>query len=526
MKKGIIMKVSKNYITVLSELGQYEKLKPKSNASVGQQIFYFKQDLYSLRNKKMFKFASVAAAFLIVITMFTLLQYDSIFVNAKTYAIVTVDINPSIEISIDKDNKVLGIKSLNDDGTKIISKTMIGKSLNEVLDYILQNAKANGYLLKQGSVLIATAIVSKDSVQNDVYGTDNINNYNTETVTGKGNSDVDVASNTGSNDVTDNDLNSISNDSNGSTPEVTDENSSPEDTSNNITESLDEVNAGVVNNSRLDEFINQYMQSKTDEYSFVYIKGSLESLKSAKSQGLSLGKYEILKYLSSDVTQEDIKSMKVADIVERKDFKNNTKSNNNSLEVVSNNETDSSDDTKAISDNDASNKNGTDTGSANTQVNSDSNSNNKNNKGNSSGKQVVDGVSTASQQDGNGVNGNSNKGKGQIEAGEENNSTDSNDESTNQGVNEDRNEDYNNSGKNKDNNNENESNKEKNKETGKEKDEKQTNKSSNDVNNNSESDYTNNNQNEDEYYNKSDSGNKKDDDKENDNKGKGNYERD
>ena len=62
---------------------------------------------------------------------------------------VTVDINPSIELIIDEENKVVSVTALNDDGNIIIvGETFIGKTSEEAVALIVSIATETGYLVK------------------------------------------------------------------------------------------------------------------------------------------------------------------------------------------------------------------------------------------------------------------------------------------------------------------------------------------------------------------------------------------
>lgn len=68
--------------------------------------------------------------------------------------IVTIDINPSIELTINEKNVVTSLKALNDDAKKIISKNLKNKSLDKVLDSIVTKSIEYHYLDNDNVVLI------------------------------------------------------------------------------------------------------------------------------------------------------------------------------------------------------------------------------------------------------------------------------------------------------------------------------------------------------------------------------------
>jgi len=79
---------------------------------------------------------------------------------------VTVDINPSIELMVDKDNKVVSATALNDDGSVLlVGEAVVGKTPEEATELIISLATDTGYLVK-GNVE-ATENTVKISVSGD-----------------------------------------------------------------------------------------------------------------------------------------------------------------------------------------------------------------------------------------------------------------------------------------------------------------------------------------------------------------------
>lgn len=69
-------------------------------------------------------------------------------------AIISIDINPSLELSIGSDNIVLAVDTLNTEASDIVSDDMIGGTMDSVLEQILTNADKAGYLKSDDTVLI------------------------------------------------------------------------------------------------------------------------------------------------------------------------------------------------------------------------------------------------------------------------------------------------------------------------------------------------------------------------------------
>lgn len=62
---------------------------------------------------------------------------------------MTVDINPSVELMVDKDNKVVSVTALNDDAAIILQGTaFVGKTSDEAVKGVVEVATETGYIVK------------------------------------------------------------------------------------------------------------------------------------------------------------------------------------------------------------------------------------------------------------------------------------------------------------------------------------------------------------------------------------------
>lgn len=74
-------------------------------------------------------------------------------------ACVNIDINPSIELIVDKDSKVVSVRGANDDGVLLLfnEQTVVGKPLAEALEIIIGYAARYGFLTADNPVIGAVA---------------------------------------------------------------------------------------------------------------------------------------------------------------------------------------------------------------------------------------------------------------------------------------------------------------------------------------------------------------------------------
>ena len=61
---------------------------------------------------------------------------------------ITLDINPSIEINLNKNDKIINVKALNDDAKSIISDNLKEKTLADTFEILISNLIQEGYAQK------------------------------------------------------------------------------------------------------------------------------------------------------------------------------------------------------------------------------------------------------------------------------------------------------------------------------------------------------------------------------------------
>ncbi|MFS0752282.1 hypothetical protein [Oceanobacillus sp. 1P07AA] len=125
MKKGIVMERHRKYTILMTKDGSFVKGRVLSNQSeIGEEVVFRpignRQVMLRKHRGIPWKVSLLAAAILLVVLPMYFLSHGE-----KTFAYVTVDINPSIEMQVDEEFEVQTIEAINDDGEEII------KSLNE-----------------------------------------------------------------------------------------------------------------------------------------------------------------------------------------------------------------------------------------------------------------------------------------------------------------------------------------------------------------------------------------------------------
>lgn len=104
---------------------------------------------------------------------------EEIKFDTKVVSSLTMDINPSIKIELNKDNKVVNIYALNDDAKDVISSNYKEKSLDDVLKNITDNLVTKDYFKKDTTIIInVTGSIKSETVKELIVTEAKINDVN------------------------------------------------------------------------------------------------------------------------------------------------------------------------------------------------------------------------------------------------------------------------------------------------------------------------------------------------------------
>lgn len=101
----------------------------------------------SKKNNTLRSFAAVAAVFVLLIAGFILAKSFSGGSSDTLAAVVSFDVNPSIELKVDKSEKVLSVAGLNDDGREVLGGMELeGTGFDVAVNAIIGSMLQHGYL--------------------------------------------------------------------------------------------------------------------------------------------------------------------------------------------------------------------------------------------------------------------------------------------------------------------------------------------------------------------------------------------
>lgn len=149
--KGVVMAQKQGNLIFLLEGGEFYKVSHKyyPKAKVGDELNIIK------RKPSRYKYIiPLVASFLLFFFL------TSVFSN-PIYGYVSIDINPSLELSINKRHKVIGVTPLNEQGEETFnSLDLIGKDIDLALSKIVLNFNEQGLFVQQEANLILTIVTT------------------------------------------------------------------------------------------------------------------------------------------------------------------------------------------------------------------------------------------------------------------------------------------------------------------------------------------------------------------------------
>lgn len=134
------MQADKNHAVIMTNTGEFLKLKVSETFPKPGEIYTGEL----AKSTPFYKYALTAATL-----TFLLLFGSTAYAYYSPVASVTVNINPSIKLDLNRWNKIIKSTPLNEDGKKVLSELNIkNKNLNDALASIVDQAKKDNFINK------------------------------------------------------------------------------------------------------------------------------------------------------------------------------------------------------------------------------------------------------------------------------------------------------------------------------------------------------------------------------------------
>ncbi|NLJ74632.1 MAG: anti-sigma factor domain-containing protein [Firmicutes bacterium] len=158
--KGIVVEIAeRNQVVIMTSRGEFIKVPFRKHVCVGQEVHFTRKERLSL-----WQLGFAAALFLVLIGSWPILTTRLIPVVQAPAFIITLDINPSLELQVSEDHTVIEADGLNQDGKNLLTKVaVVGQDLRSAISLIGEQARKDGYLKQGQNEVIVTIAVQGDS---------------------------------------------------------------------------------------------------------------------------------------------------------------------------------------------------------------------------------------------------------------------------------------------------------------------------------------------------------------------------
>jgi hypothetical protein len=153
--KAIVAEIDKKQMIVITDKGDFIKVKRQLSAGIGDEIELKPQKTYPAYRR----LAGMAACFLAFIFLST-----GVYAYYTPYSYVSVDINPSIALSLNRFERVISVNPLNEDAVSLIkdTKNLKNQDIDEALSEIIKSASEKGYINKETENQVMVVVSAKD----------------------------------------------------------------------------------------------------------------------------------------------------------------------------------------------------------------------------------------------------------------------------------------------------------------------------------------------------------------------------
>ncbi|GAX91470.1 anti-sigma factor domain-containing protein [Effusibacillus lacus] len=150
--KGIIMKVTGSHAIVMTKDRQFLRIPAQAGMRIGQEV-----DMPASSKKRFAAWNGIGLLVACLALALGVWQMKPLFEPGPVSAYVAIDINPSLELAVDKEKEVLQVVPLNPDGEALVKGLHLkGKSIESAVTDLADEAAKQGFL-KQDSEILVTA---------------------------------------------------------------------------------------------------------------------------------------------------------------------------------------------------------------------------------------------------------------------------------------------------------------------------------------------------------------------------------
>lgn len=164
--KGCVVKIEKDFAIVVTNTMEYLKVIKKDGLVIGKQIIFVKEDIYREKQISLKHIGLIAAVFVMMII--SVVSFGGLGdVSSAAAAVVSIDINPSIEFEINQAKQVIKVLPMNQEAEELMDQDLVGMPIEEALLAVVVKAKEKNYITKEKNSVLISTVVMKDDFQID-----------------------------------------------------------------------------------------------------------------------------------------------------------------------------------------------------------------------------------------------------------------------------------------------------------------------------------------------------------------------
>lgn len=167
MSKGIVLELKGKEAVLLTPEGNFLAIKRSRRREwlIGEEVDLPPVHMPQIKKKRRVFNPSIALAASILLVFISVFAFPFLGGKQTAIAYVSVDINPSVEMSIDKHVQVISMSGINQAGEEIIllMEDWSGKPLDQVTINLIMVARQQGYLSESQNILISTSFTDDES---------------------------------------------------------------------------------------------------------------------------------------------------------------------------------------------------------------------------------------------------------------------------------------------------------------------------------------------------------------------------
>lgn len=156
--KAIVAEIDKKHMIVITDKGDFIKVKGQMSAAIGDEIELKQRKTYPISKR----LAGLAACFMACIFLST-----GVYAYYTPYSYVSVDINPSLSLSLNRFERVIAVNPLTEDAVDFIkdTKDLKNRNIDAALSEIIKTASDKGYIHEETEDEIVVIVSAKNPKQ-------------------------------------------------------------------------------------------------------------------------------------------------------------------------------------------------------------------------------------------------------------------------------------------------------------------------------------------------------------------------